>query len=80
MSYSKAKLKSSGDKASLCKRVFWIGKLSDEHLPIRTLLHISFKNTLIILTNILGTLKSMRILYNTSHLTKSYAFLKSMNS
>jgi hypothetical protein len=29
MAYSKAKLKSSGDKASPCFRPFWIGKLSD---------------------------------------------------
>jgi hypothetical protein len=27
MAYSKAKLKSSGDKASPCFRPFWIGKL-----------------------------------------------------
>jgi hypothetical protein len=33
MAYSKAKLKSSGDKASPCFRPFWIGKLSDKCLP-----------------------------------------------
>jgi hypothetical protein len=38
MAYSKAKLKSSGDKASPCFRPFWIEKLSDKCLPIRTLL------------------------------------------
>jgi hypothetical protein len=32
MAYSKAKLKSSGDKASPCFRPFWIGKLSDRCL------------------------------------------------
>jgi hypothetical protein len=42
MAYSKAKLKSSGDKASPCFRPFWIGKLSDRCLPIRTLLYVSF--------------------------------------
>jgi hypothetical protein len=36
MAYSKAKLKSSGDKASPCFRPVWIGKLSDKCLPIRT--------------------------------------------
>jgi hypothetical protein len=30
-------LKSSGDKASPCFRPFWIGKLSDKCIPIRTL-------------------------------------------
>jgi hypothetical protein len=30
MAYSKAKLKSSGDKASPCFRPFWTGKLSDK--------------------------------------------------
>jgi hypothetical protein len=40
MAYSKAKLKSSGDKASPCFRPFWIGKLSDKCLPIRTLLYV----------------------------------------
>jgi hypothetical protein len=43
MACSKAKLKSSGDKASPSFRPFWIGKLSDKCLPIRTLLYVSFK-------------------------------------
>jgi hypothetical protein len=34
MAYSKAKLKSSGDKASPCFKPFWTGKLSDKCLPI----------------------------------------------
>jgi hypothetical protein len=34
MAYSKAKLKSSGDKAFPCFRPFWIGKLSDKCLVI----------------------------------------------
>jgi hypothetical protein len=38
MVYSKADFKSSGDKSSPCFRSFWIGKLSDKRLPIRTLL------------------------------------------
>jgi hypothetical protein len=36
MANSKAKLKSSGDKASPCFRPFWIGKLSDKYLPLNT--------------------------------------------
>jgi hypothetical protein len=40
MAYSKAKLKSSGDKASPCFRPFWIGKLSAKCLPIQTLLYV----------------------------------------
>jgi hypothetical protein len=35
MAYSKARLKSSGDKESHCFKPFWIGKLSDKRLPIQ---------------------------------------------
>jgi hypothetical protein len=38
MAYSKAKLKSSGIKASPSLRPFWIRKLSDKYLPIQTFL------------------------------------------
>jgi hypothetical protein len=38
MAYSKAKLKSNGDRASPCFSPFWIGNLSDKSLSIRTLL------------------------------------------
>jgi hypothetical protein len=71
MAYSKAKLKSSDDKASPCFRPFWIGKLSDKCLPIRTLLYVSFKHIFISLTSFMGTPTSVRILYNTSLLTES---------
>jgi hypothetical protein len=37
---SKAKLKSSGDKTSPCFRPFWIRKLSNKCLPIRTLVYV----------------------------------------
>jgi hypothetical protein len=40
MAYSKAKLKSSGDKASPCFRPFWIGKLSDRCLNLLKLLYL----------------------------------------
>jgi hypothetical protein len=80
MAYSKAKLKSSGDRTSPWFRPFWIGKLSDKCLPIQTLLYVSFKHILINLTSFMGTPNSMRILYKTSLLTESWAFLKSMNS
>jgi len=36
--YSKAKLKSNGDKASPCFKPFLIGNISDKYLPTRTLL------------------------------------------
>jgi hypothetical protein len=52
---SKAKFKSSGDRASHCFRPFWIGKLSDICLPIWTLLYVSFKHIVINLTNFMGT-------------------------
>jgi hypothetical protein len=71
MAYSKAKLKSGGDRASPYFRSFWIGKLSDKCLPIWTLLYVSFKHILITLTSFMGTPNSMRILYNTSLLTES---------
>jgi hypothetical protein len=45
--YSKAKLKGSDDKASRCFRPFLVRKLSDKCLPVRSLLHFSFKYSLI---------------------------------
>jgi hypothetical protein len=62
-------LKRIGDKASPSFRPFWIGKLSDKCLPIRTLLYVSFKHILIRLTNFMKTPHSMRIFYNISLLT-----------
>jgi hypothetical protein len=47
MAYSKAKLKSSGDRASPCSRPIWIGKLSDKCLLLWTSLYVSFKHILI---------------------------------
>ena len=43
MAYSKAKLKSSGDRASPCFKPFLIGNLSDTFLPTRTLLYVSVR-------------------------------------
>jgi len=40
MTYSKEKLKSSGDKASPCFRPFRIGNASDRILPLQTLLYV----------------------------------------
>jgi hypothetical protein len=80
MAYSKAELKSNDDGASPCFRPFWIGKLTDKCLLIRTLIYVLFKHILINLTSSMGTPNSMRILYKTSLLTESCPFLKSMNS
>jgi hypothetical protein len=55
LEYSKAALKTSGNRAAPCFRPFWIGKLSDKCLPIRTLLYVSFKHILINLTSFMGT-------------------------
>jgi hypothetical protein len=55
MTYSRAKMKSSGDKASPSFRPFWIGKISDKCLPI--------------LSNFVVSSDSVRELYNTSFLT-----------
>jgi hypothetical protein len=52
MAYSKAKLKSNGDKASPYFKPFWTGKLSDKCLSIRILLYVSVKHILIGLTNL----------------------------
>ena len=43
MAYSKAKLKSIGDRASPCFKPFLIGNLSDTFLPTRTLLYVSVR-------------------------------------
>jgi hypothetical protein len=66
MAFSKAKLKSGGDRATPCFGPFWIEKLSDKCLHIQTLLYISFKHILINLTSFMGTRNPMRILYKTS--------------
>jgi hypothetical protein len=71
MAYSKAKLKSSCDKASPCFKPFWKGKLSEKCLHIQTLLYVSLKHLLMSLTHFMGTPNSIRILYNTSLLTES---------
>jgi hypothetical protein len=42
MAYSKAKLKSSSDKAAPYFRSFCIGKLSDRYMPIQALLYVLF--------------------------------------
>ena len=54
MAYSKAKLKSSGDRASPCSKPFLIGNLSDTFLPTRTLLYVSLRLIFINLTSLLG--------------------------
>jgi len=80
MTYSKAKLKSNGDRASPCFKPFLIGNLSDNFLPTRTLLYVSVRHIFISLTSFLGIPNSIRILYKTSLLTESYAFSKSIKS
>jgi hypothetical protein len=47
MSYSNAKLKSSGDRASPCFRPFLIGNAPDKCLPMRISLKVSFSETLV---------------------------------
>jgi hypothetical protein len=43
MAYSKAKLKSNGDRASPCFKPFLIGNISDKFLPTPTLLYVSVR-------------------------------------
>ena len=64
MAYSKAKLKSSGDRASPCLRPLLIGNLTDTFLPTRTLLYVSVRFIFIHLTSFLGIPNSMRIFRN----------------
>lgn len=52
-------------------RPFWIGRLSGKCLPIRTLLYISLKHILVVLTVFMGIPNSLRILYNTYLLAES---------
>ena len=74
MAYSKAKLKSNGDKASPCFKPFLIGNMSDKFLPTWTPLCVSVRHILTSLTSFMGIPNSMRILYKTYLLTKSYVY------
>ena len=80
MAYSKAKLKSNGDRAPPCFKPFLIANISDKFLPTQTLLYISVRHIFISLTSFLEIPNSMRILYKASLLTESQAFLKSIKS
>jgi hypothetical protein len=71
MTYSKAKLKSSGNKAYPCFRPFWVAKLTDKCLPIWTLLYVSFKYILI--SQMDGRTRRKEWFVNTS---KQYMFTK----
>jgi len=62
MTYSTAKLKSNGDKASPYFETFLIGNMSDKCLPTQTLLYISFRHVFISLTSFMGTPYLIRIL------------------
>jgi len=71
MAYSKAELKSNGDRASPYFKPFLIGNMSDKFLPTQTLLYVSVRHIFISLTSFWGTPNSIRILYKTSLLTES---------
>jgi len=71
MVYSKPKLNSNGDRASLCFKLFLMGNVSDKFLPTQTLLYISVRHIFISLTIFMGIPNSIRILQKTSHLTES---------
>jgi hypothetical protein len=74
MAYSKAKLKSNGDRASPSFKPFLIVNLSGKYFPTRTLLYITARHILISFTSFMGIPNSMRILYKVSLLTESWAF------
>ena len=69
MAYSKAKLKSNGDRASPCFNPFLIGNISDKFLPTRTLLYVSVRHIFTSLTSFLGIPNSRRILLHTGIIT-----------
>ena len=80
MAFSKAKLKSNGDKSSSCFKPFLTGHMSDKCLPTRTLLQVSFRHICSSLTSSMGIPKWMRILYKISLLSKFLAFLNPIKS
>ena len=57
MAYSKAKLKTNGDRASPCFKPFQIGNMSDKFSPTRTLHYASVRHTFISLTSFVGIQK-----------------------
>ena len=75
-----AKVKINGDRSAPCFGPFWMGNASDKRLPVQTLLWVAFKHILINVTSFVGLPTSLRILYKTSFLSESLAFLKSVNS
>jgi hypothetical protein len=54
MEFSKAKLKSTGDRTSPSFKTFLIGNMSDKFSSNRSLLYISDKHIFIILTSFMG--------------------------
>ena len=60
MAYSKAKLKSNGDKASPFFKAFIVGNKSDKFLLCRTLLYVSFRHNFISLTSFMAVPYSNR--------------------
>jgi len=80
MAYCKAKLKSNGNTAPPCFKPFLIGNMSDKCLPSCILLQVSFRYIFIRVISFMRIPDSVRILYKTSLVNESYAFLKSINS
>ena len=70
MAYSKAKLRSNGDRASPCSNPFLIGNMSEKFLPTRNQLNVSVRHNFISLTGFMEIPNSMRILYKTSLLSE----------
>jgi hypothetical protein len=61
MAYSKAKLKSSGDKASPRFRPFYIGTFSNKCLLILALPYVSFEYVSINFTSFMGAPNSVNV-------------------
>ena len=80
MAYSKTKLKSNGNKRSPSFKRFLIGNMLHKCLSTRTLIYVSVRHIFISLTSFMGIAITLRILYKTSVLIESYAFLKPINS
>jgi hypothetical protein len=79
MAYSKAKLKSNGNKASPCFKPYLIGNMSDKCLPTRTLLKF-YSDTFLLAFPVSWEYQTQWEYYMTSLVTESLAFLNSIKS
>jgi hypothetical protein len=71
---SRARLGGGGGGASPCSGPFWMGEVTDECLPLRTLLYVSFMHVLVSLDSFRGAPNSTEVMCHVSLLAESWAF------